>query len=263
MKALIVGGTGFLGSAITKNALLNGFEVNVLTRKNIASNDHKLTYIQGDRYDKHPGNVKRTYDVIFDTCGFEPNAISSVLDKIDTASLKKYVFISSASVYGDYSKPQLSEGVDLKGACEKDLETANSLPLSKRTSAMSFGDSYGPLKRECEILLTEILGDKAILLRSGLLVGAGDYTDRLTWWVRRVDKAGEVVCPLPEGRLVQLIDVRDAAKFAVQSVTNDLAGIFNLTGRQLAFSKLLDMMNRCSKNGAKFKWVDLSNRLLK
>lgn len=258
MRVLVLGGTGFLGGAITNAALEKGFDVDVVTRHSKKSLNPKLTYLLGDRYDDL-SFLKRSYDFVFDTCAFEPHAIKVVIEKLDLESLKRYVFISSASVYEEYNEPKLSEENELPGASEKDLDLASSLPNSKKTSAFSFGDSYGPLKRECEILLEKSLGRRSIILRSGLLVGAGDYTDRLTWWVRRIDLSGPVVCPNPKDRNVQFIDVRDAAEFAVYAAINSKSGIYNLTGHQVTFENLMSTILNNTESDVSFNWVRLSS----
>ncbi len=50
MKALVIGGTGFLGGAIVEAALRGGFVVDVLTRQQLNSDNQFLNYICGDRY---------------------------------------------------------------------------------------------------------------------------------------------------------------------------------------------------------------------
>jgi 2'-hydroxyisoflavone reductase len=258
MRALVIGGTGFLGGAITNRVLDEGFEVDVLTRQSLVSGHPRLSYLRGDRYKSFP-DVLRNYDFVFDTCAFEPEALKSVVSHLDLECLKQYIFISSASVYEEYKVPGLSEEKDLKGASQSDYELVKSLPNTKKTSAFSYGDSYGRLKRECELFLERHLNEKAIILRSGLLVGAGDYTDRLTWWVRRLDLSGTVVCPLPKGRPIQLIDVRDAADFAVKAAVDGSSGVFNLTGRQVTFEKLLSTIKENARSGADLKWVGLDS----
>lgn len=258
MRVLVIGGTGFLGGAIAEAASQEGFFVDILTRQTKQSHQPNVRYITGDRYG-YLGDLEESYDVIFDTCGFEPEAFSLLFKTVDVNALKKYVFISSTSVYDDYSTPKINENIELDGATEKDFSLVRRLPFSERTSAFSFADSYGNLKRECETHLVSTLGDKAVIFRAGLLVGVGDYTDRLTWWVRRIDQGGSVICPLPKNRLIQLVDVRDAADFAVKSIRQDLAGIFNLTGVQVCFSELLEMINSMSGESAEFKWLGLKS----
>jgi 2'-hydroxyisoflavone reductase len=116
------------------------------------------------------------------------------------------------------------------------------------------------MKRACEIAAVERLGVCATALRVGLLVGAGDYTDRLTWWVRRIDEAsGErlrVPAPGPYKRYVQFIDVRDVAAFVLRCAENALGGIWNITSPPIPLSDVLDEIIRIAKSQAEIIMVE-------
>lgn len=255
MKSLVVGGTGFLGGAIAEAALSAGHHVVVLSRgqKQRALPD-RVGLLQGDRHGDLEALKGRDFDFVFDTCGYAPDAVERLLDIVG-AGLQRYIFISSGSVYGDYAKPYLSESDPVPTAREADLELARTLPAERRSSAFSYGDSYGPLKRACEIVAQDRLGDRAILLRSGLLVGVGDYADRLTWWARRIDEGGRIPVPAPKDSRLQMIDVRDAAAFAVRIVAEGRSGIYNLTSRDMPFSALLEAIIAVSGAEAQLVWV--------
>ena len=134
------------------------------------------------------------------------------------------------------------------------LEMARALPPEQRSSAASFAKAYGPLKRECELVALERLRERALIMRSGLLVGAGDYTDRLTSWVRRVDQGGAIPAPGDPQRSIQLVDVRDAARFIVETAERNVGGIFNLTGRPFPFADLLEALRRVAGSDARLVW---------
>ncbi|WP_233494636.1 hypothetical protein [Ruegeria sp. A3M17] len=158
--------------------------------------------------------------------------MSTFLDALENEP-ERYVLASSLSAYGCYDKPGLIEAADVPDATRDDFERADAVPLENRGSAAAYGPSYGPLKRACEIVAEQKQGDRTTALRIGLIVGAGDNTDRLTWWVRRIDEAGRsksptVVALLPTDRPVQVLDARDAAKFAVLCAKDDLGGIWNV-----------------------------------
>jgi 2'-hydroxyisoflavone reductase len=256
MEALVVGGTGFLGAAIVDAALAAGLKVTVLSRNpNAQLTDNQVHLLVGDRYHSLENLDLSQFEVVFDTCAFEPTAVHSLINSLDLNKLQRYVFISSASVYGDYSIPLLSETAEVPRASERDLEHAKNLSTKERTSAASFGESYGPLKRECEILAESLLGDRATSLRAGLIVGAGDYTDRLTWWVRRVDLGGDIAAPKPASRPIQLIDVRDIAAYAVHCVTSSLSGIFNITSEPTSLEEILHRVIEISESDAHLHWI--------
>ena len=255
MKSLVVGGTGFLGGAIAEAALGAGHDVTVLSRgQTKRSLCDGIRMLQGDRYNDLEALKGEKFDVVFDTCGYTPDAVERLLDLVGS-ELQRYIFVSSISVYGDYAKRHLSEAYPAPTAADADLDVARSVSAEQRSSAFAYGKSYGPLKRACEIVAESHLGARAILLRSGLLVGAGDYTDRLTWWVRRIDQGGQIPVPAPADSLVQMIDVRDAAAFAVRTAVEERSGLYNLTSRPIELSALFNATIEVSGAQAEIVWV--------
>jgi 2'-hydroxyisoflavone reductase len=240
MNVLVVGGTGFLGGAVADAAFEAGHRVAIFTRGQTVNPAVGAGFetITGDRHRDLSGLRGRSFDLVVDTCAFAPDAVASLLDAL-SPTIGRYALVSSASVYADFAQPGLTEQAPASRATLEQLELARSLPVEQRSSAASYGTAYGPLKRECELVALDRLGDRAFILRSGLLVGAGDYTDRLTYWVRRIDQGGSIPAPGDPQRLVQLIDVRDAARFIVEGAERGLSGVFNLTSRPLPISELL------------------------
>ncbi|MFQ6546694.1 NAD-dependent epimerase/dehydratase family protein [Aestuariibius sp. 2305UL40-4] len=260
MRCLVVGGTGFLGGAIADALIDAGHSVAILSRgETDRVSRASAEIIQADRYGPLDALGGYAFDWVFDSCAYSPDALTSLLPALGDG-VGRYVLISSISAYGTFRTKGLDETADVPGATEDDLEVAAGLPPERRASAFAYGASYGPLKRACEVAAEDVLGDRATSLRVGLLVGAGDYTDRLTWWVRRIDTArGErrtIPAPAPEDRPVQLIDVRDAAEFAVLCASDGLAGIWNVTGAPVPFSEVLHAIRDLSQSEAAFVWVD-------
>ncbi len=255
MNVLVVGGTGFLGGAVARAALEAGHKVTILTRGRTVNDliSADLETLVGDRHRDLSALRGRTFDLVVDTCAFAPDAVASLLDALSPA-IGRYALVSSASVYAEFSRPGLTEEAQTSRATPEQLDLARSMPVEQRSGAESYGTAYGPLKRECELVALERLGERAFILRSGLLVGADDYTDRLTYWVRRVDQGGLVPAPGSPQRLVQLIDVRDAARFIVGGAEQGLGGLFNLTGRPLPMSALLASCRRVAGSDARFAW---------
>ncbi|WP_415401007.1 epimerase [Tateyamaria sp. SN3-11] len=218
--------------------------------------------IEADRHRSLSALKGRHFEWVFDTCAFTPDAVSTLLGALDNEP-ERYVLASSLSTYGRYDKPGLTEAADVPEATQDDFERADAVPLEDRGSAVAYGRSYGPLKRACEIISEQKLGDRATALRIGLIVGAGDYTDRLTWWVRRIDEAGRsksptVVAPLPTDRPVQILDVRDAARFAVFCAEDNLGGIWNVNGDVMTMQDLLNEIQETTASAGEIHWVPAS-----
>ena len=260
MRSLVVGGTGFLGGAIVDALAARGDAVAVLSR-GVTARDlpEGVEIVRADRHGDLDALRSRSFDWVFDTCAFAPDAVHSLMDALD-GNLGRYVLASSLPAYGRYDEPGLTEAQDVPDASAEDLARAAAVPAADRASAMAYGPSYGPLKRACERAAEECLGDRATSLRIGLIVGAGDYTDRLTWWVRRLDEAGRgrgriVPAPAPPDRPVQVLDVRDAAAFAVRCAQDDLGGIWNVTAEPRPMHDLLDAIRSATGSVGEVVWL--------
>ncbi len=254
MNILVVGGTGFLGGAVARDALARGHRVAIFTRGQ-KEQDAALGGIEvlvGDRHRDLLSLKGRSFDLVVDTCAFAPDAVTSLLDALP--DIGRYALVTSASVYAGFARPGISEASPASRATPEQMEMARSLPPEKRSGAGNYGTAYGPLKRECELVALDRLGERAFILRAGLLVGAGDYTDRLTYWVRRIDQGGAIPAPGDPQRLVQLVDVRDAAAFIVDGGERGLSGLFNLTGRPFPMGDLMDAIRRVAGSDVRFLW---------
>lgn len=258
MRCLVVGGTGFLGGAIVDALSAAGHEVTALSR-GLADRTPPdgVRALSVDRHGDLGALDGLAFDWAFDTCAYEPGAVARLLEALG-GDLSRYVLISSLSVYGRYEAPGLTEDAPAPDAGEADHEAARAVPPDRRASAVAYGASYGPLKRACEREAARRLGDRASAPRVGLLVGAGDYTDRLTWWVRRIDEARgprlRVPAPGPPGRAVQVIDVRDAADFALRCAEDGLGGVWNVVGRPMPLSALLGAIREVAGSEAELIW---------
>jgi 2'-hydroxyisoflavone reductase len=254
MDVLVVGGTGFLGGAVADAARTAGHVVSIFARGRTMRQAAPLVEtIVGDRFGDLSGLRNRRFDLVIDTCAFTPDAVAGLLDAL-SADIGRYALVSSISSYADLSQPNLDETAPTSRATPEQLAMARALPADQRSSAASYGTAYGALKREAELVALARLGDRALILRAGLLVGAGDYTDRLTYWVRRIDRGGTIPLPGDPGRLVQLIDVRDAAAFIVAAGEKNVGGIFNLTGRPLSMAAVFEACRELTGSNARFVW---------
>jgi 2'-hydroxyisoflavone reductase len=255
VKILVVGGTGFLGGAIAKEASSAGHDVTVMSRgvRNVIMPED-IAWIQADRHGDMRELRGMPFDAVADTCAFDPLSVTSLLNRVEDIGL--YALISSISVYNTYATPRLDEDSPTSRATEAQWSELRNAPHGARGDAESMGEAYGPMKREAELAALERLGSRALILRAGLLIGAGDYTDRMTYWVRHIDQAKRVAAPGSPERPVQFIDVRDAAKFIVSRIEDRAGGIFNLTGSADQFGNVLETIRAVACSEAVIEWVD-------
>lgn len=227
MDVLIIGGTQFLGRAIAELAIESGHNVTLFNRGQTNPDIFPdIETVRGDREADLDKLDDRRWDAVIDTCGYLPRIV-----KLSAAALKDrvghYSFISSISVY------------PIEGASNRD-ESAELLPLVDDALEEISNESYGPLKSACENAVIAAFPGRASIIRSGLIVGPRDPTNRFTYWVTRTAAGGDALAP-PAGQPVQFIDARDIAAFALHCAAARIAGIFNVTGpaERLTIGELL------------------------
>ncbi len=242
-KLLVLGGTKFLGRHAVDAALAAGHEVTIFTRGETNPELFPdVEHLVGDR-DGDLGALKgRSWDGVVDTSGFVPRAVRRSAELL-RAAVGRYVFVSSISVYDDFSQP-----VD-----ESTPVTPLEVPGTEEIM-----ESYGALKAACETVIGELYADRGSSVRAGLIVGPYDPTDRFTYWPRRVAAGGDVLAPGDPAAPVQFVDARDLAAWLVKLAFEGPGGVFNATGpaEPLSFSELLERARAAIGSDARFVWLD-------
>lgn len=239
MKLLVIGGTVFLGRHIVVAALAAGHEVTTFNRGTHSLEEQEsLEKLTGDRAKDLSALSSRNWDAVIDTCGYEPDVVAKSVNALKD-SVEQYTFISSISVYKGFP----TKGMD---------ETA-------KVKSIDDGDEaeYGSLKAGCERVVEQVFGDKALIIRPGLIVGPFDPTDRFTYWPTRVSKGGPIAAPGDPDKNIQFIDVRDLAKWTIHLIESRTSGAFNATGPKepLTMRTFLNECNAVSGNSAQFVWL--------
>jgi 2'-hydroxyisoflavone reductase len=218
MHLLVIGGTVFLGRHLVSLALAAGHQVTTLNR-----GTHQLVEqgnvekLRADREKDLSVLSGRTFDAVVDTCGYHPQTVRYLLNVLG-GSVGTYVFISTVSVYGDFSAIGISEQHQIK-----------------YTEPGEQGD-YGSLKADCEKVVTELLPERSLIIRPGLIAGPYDPTDRFTYWPARFARGGKILIPAGLDRFVQFIDVRDLAAWVICLAEAQARGIYIATGPQQRLS---------------------------
>ncbi|HXD31628.1 MAG TPA: NAD-dependent epimerase/dehydratase family protein [Pyrinomonadaceae bacterium] len=257
MKLLIIGGTRFLGRHLVTAALEHNHEVTLFNRGTSSSNDlSHIETIHGDRK-QDLGKLKgRQWDAVIDTCGYLPNVVKASAAALSD-SVNRYVFISSISAYADFTAIGIDETAPLASLTADQLEAANKVDTAGQVTAVNYGKMYGGLKASCELAAEEVLPNRVLIIRPGLIVGPYDYSDRFTYWVSRVAGAGEVLAPGRPARYLQMIDVRDLAEWIVRMIEQHEIGVFNASGlaNDLTMASVLEGCKTVSNSDASFTWV--------
>jgi 2'-hydroxyisoflavone reductase len=257
MKLLILGGTRFLGRHLVTAALARNYEITLFNRgKHPSAELPSVETIYGDRHSDLAKLQGHRWDAVIDTCGFLPRTVTASAETL-SHSIDAYVFISSLSVYADFSVSGLDETAPTAALTNEQLAEANAIDSSGQASAVTYGKMYGGLKALCEQAAEEVLPKRVLVIRPGLIVGPYDYTDRFTYWVQRVANGGEVLAPGRPGRHVQFIDVRDLAEWIVRMIERKGTGVYNANGlpNNLTMEGVLEECKMVSASDASLTWV--------
>jgi 2'-hydroxyisoflavone reductase len=234
LRLLVLGGTKFLGRAVSEEALRRGHELTLFNRgETNAGLFPEAERLHGDRREDLSALAAGTWDAVVDPSGYVPLVVRRSADTLRESG--RYLFVSSVSVYADFSAgpTEASPVADL-----------GEMPADELSDD---GSNYGPLKALCEREVEEVFGQRALVVRPGLIVGPHDPTGRFTYWAQRLRRGGELLAPGPPERRVQFVDVRDLAGWMLDAVEQELAGTFNATGEGIPWADLLA--------GAEVVWV--------
>lgn len=215
MKLLVLGGTVFLGRHVVAEALAAGHEVTTFTRgRTNPELFPEAEHLHGDRDGNVDALAGREWDGVIDTSGYVPRAVRQSGELLRDA-VGRYVFVSSISVYADFSAPidESSPTAELEDPGSEDVQ-----------------EHYGALKAACERTLDELYGDRVTHVRAGLIAGPHDPTNRFTYWPVRIAEGGDVLVPDVPERLVQFVDARDLAGWLITLAADGPGGAMNATG---------------------------------
>lgn len=244
LKALILGGTGFIGPHFVHALTEAGHTVTLFNRgKRDPDARQGVEQLLGDRNDNLEALEGRDWDVVIDNSGYTPGQVkrsTALLEK----QVKQYIFISSIAVYDDFQDPPILES--------HKLTSIGDMPQDKLADG-----NYGALKVLCEKVVVDAFGKKAAIIRPTYICGPGDFSDRFTYWPFRVAKGGEMLAPGTPDDPIQFIDVRDLADFVTLCVERRTAGIFNLVTppRWATMGKLLETSKKVTGANTSFKWA--------
>jgi 2'-hydroxyisoflavone reductase len=175
--------------------------------------------LRGDRDETDLDALEgRAFEAVIDTSAYYPRAVREALEVID-GNVDHYVLISTISVYADFSELNNDE----------DSELAS---LDDPTTEEVTGETYGGLKVLCEEAAHEHRSGPLTIIRPGIVAGPRDHTDRFTYWTARAARRGDLTgqrmaVPAPPENPVQYIDVRDLARWTLDTVDDEILGTFN------------------------------------
>ncbi|MET4619930.1 2'-hydroxyisoflavone reductase [Arthrobacter sp. 2762] len=231
MRILVLGGTAFLSAQIAKQALASGHDVTCLARGTQANPPDGVTWLRGDRglgsaaYE----DVNGSWDAVVDVSR-DPVQARDALEVLGPRT-RHWTFVSSCSVYADHSVPGADESAALR----------EPLPSGQAGTPETYGES----KSAIEHMTLTLVGQKAHIVRAGLIGGPGDGSDRYGYWPARFAANTEpVLLPNIPDDATQVIDVRDLASWIIQGAEMGLTGTYNALGDVVPFSEYIAESSR-------------------
>ncbi|MGW0337176.1 NAD-dependent epimerase/dehydratase family protein [Streptomyces sp. NPDC003011] len=245
MRLLLLGGTEFAGRAVAEAALGRGWDVTVFHRGR-----HEppagVRSLHGDRtapdglaaLDGADGD----WDAVVDTWSAAPRAVRDAARLLRDRA-RRYVYVSSCSVY----------------AWPREAGYTEDAPLVEGASADAGQSDYARDKRGGELAAVEAFGaERSLLVRAGLILGPYENIGRLPWWLTRMARGGPVLAPGPRESPLQYVDVRDLARWILDSVERGTGGPYNLVGPpgHATMGSLLDACLAVTGAHAEPRWTD-------
>ena len=245
MRFLLFGGTGFLGRHLVQAALEHQHTVTLFNR----GQTHPELFphveqLHGDRKSDLRMLRRRTWDAVIDSNGQIPRQVRESASLL-AESTQHYTFISTTSVYADFTVAPIDERSPVS-------------KLEDPTSEDRTPETYGARKALCEYYAEQALPNRVLVIRPGLIVGPYDPTDRFTYWPHRIARGGEVLAPGDPEQPVQFIDVRDLASWSIAMVEACQTGVYNAKGpdNPLTMRQFLECCHEVSGSDTQFEWVD-------
>lgn len=241
-KVLIFGGNQFVGRHVCERLLEDGHQVYVVNRGS-RRNPLGAIHLRGDRNnEKALINLLGTheFEAVIDISAYEPYQMEISARVLDER-YKKYIFISSASVYENIGEVSVTE-------------------KSRAGGSPVWGD-YARNKFLCEEILKNKKresGSTFTIFRPFYIYGPGNNLDRENYFFNRILDGKPIFIPSGEN-IVQFGHVRDLANnisLAISMGSFDNK-VFNIAGEELlTFRKMIEIMEEIVGKRAFIKEVD-------
>lgn len=226
LKVLFLGGTIFLGPPTVERLIARGHTVTLFNRgKSNPELFPDLEKLRGDRGTaKSECNLAaleaeikkgRRWDAVIDTCAYVPKFMRMSTNLLKDA-VDRYIMVASINVYNSDAEPNQDETGPMHEKWPDDAPVTN--------------ESYGPMKRGCEVVLSELMPNRWASIRPALIVGPRDPSDRFSYWPLRCKRGGEILAPVSPMEPAEFIDARDAGGLLVLIAEKKAAGAFNAVG---------------------------------
>ncbi|MEU8570683.1 NAD-dependent epimerase/dehydratase family protein [Streptomyces pathocidini] len=255
MRILVLGGTWFLGKSVVEEALRRRWDVTAFNRGQSGRDVPGVEVVRGDRTQAADLNhlaAQGPWDAVIDTSSSElpPRDVRLAAQALRDAG-SRWVHVSTVSVYAGWPHQTLTESSEVL-ECPSDADE-----FFGYTGADGSPTKYGFQKAGGERAVSEVFRERAVFLRPGVILGPGEYVGRLPWWLNRAARGGAVLAPAPAERLIQPVDVRDVAAFAVDQAAAATGGAFNVAHPEgMSFGNFLLTCLTITGSDGHLVWVE-------
>lgn len=246
---MILGGTGFIGPHEINYAKARGHKVTMFNRGKTAPDMFpQVEALIGDRNGQLDALKGRDWDAVIDNSGFYPRHARLSAELLE-GHVKNYLFVSSISAYSDDLAVDDDEFSAPLAAVMDDPADESEPP---------YGPTYGSRKALCEQEVTKVFGDRAIIVRPGIITGTGDPTERFRHWLRRMYAGNEILVPGEKDLPIQYIDAADMSGWMVRMLESGGSGPYNAVGAQTPYraEPLLKGLIDATGSRSTLTWVD-------
>jgi 2'-hydroxyisoflavone reductase len=241
VRLLVLGGTSFVGRHLVLAARAAGLDVTLFNRGQTNQGLFSdLDRLVGDRERDLSALRGRRWDAVLDVNGYIPRVVGATAAALG-AECEHYTYISTVSVYGMTGQVAPNESHPVT---ELDSDTEEVT-----------GETYGALKARCEDTVRERFGDRALIVRPGVVVGPYDPTERFVRWVRRAADGDEMLAPGDPAGPMQFIDARDLADWTVRMLMAGEGGTFNAVRPHVPMAEMLEACIAVTGAGTTLTWV--------
>ncbi len=231
-RALVIGGTRFIGRHLVEELLEHDYEVTLFNRGKHPDpfEDHDdVHHVRGDRQSWvaiAEAAEATEAQVVFDTVAYYPGEVertTSALNNIEGHDVEGYVYISSGSAYGVEEIPKREDETLLE-------------PCSDEQAVDDSMETYGARKAEGDRKVFEAAehGFRAMSVRPTIVYGSYDYTGRFEYWVDRVRNHGRILVPGDGTNIHHIVAVENVARaLRVVGEEGEAGEAYNVGDRQV------------------------------
>ena len=258
-KVLVTGGTGFIGSHLVSRIINEGGEVTVLTRQEKSSD--KVNFVRGDITNPSiSDNITKNIDIIFHLAGyvdvsgairnpaldFETNAAGTfyLLDSARKNGIDRFIYVSSARVYGD---PQYTPQDEIHPLQPKEFYGASKL----------IGELYCTVFNINYSLQTVIVRPFSAY-GPGKLPKEGSLSGVLSIFVRNAFRGDELLITGDGSQIKDFVYISDIVDGLILAATKDkcIGKAFNIGyGEGTSIKRLAELVIEKTKTNAFIKYI--------